>query len=222
MVRCFCPSWRAILGPSWPLGSGRPLCRTWSSRSTILAAPWPGVDSWKPKDPTLIPTLSNPMCSPEQVGRKRFKTQPLGLWTPKYTDFDVETERWGKKITGSVAHSGCNWDREGFKKWSEWTTEDFHYHEDGIWWEPTGKVTGMWKMTKEFGCLAFRFCICNPIRWKWRFAMSKNPGGDGSHEHQKFGTDAGDCASWPCSGILSGTWNCLRLVWLVHHDSCFN
>lgn len=34
-----------------------------------------------------------------------------------------------KKITGSVAESGCNWDREGFKKWSEWTTEDFHYHE---------------------------------------------------------------------------------------------
>jgi hypothetical protein len=41
---------------------------------------------------------------------------------------DLPSSR-GKKITGSVAESGCNWDREGFKKWSEWTTEDFHYHE---------------------------------------------------------------------------------------------
>lgn len=35
----------------------------------------------------------------------------------------------GKSITGSAAESGCNWDRDGFKKWSEWTNEDFHYHE---------------------------------------------------------------------------------------------
>ena len=35
-----------------------------------------------------------------------------------------------KKITGA-AESGCNWDRDGFKKWAEWTAEpdDFHYHE---------------------------------------------------------------------------------------------
>ncbi|CAE7488574.1 NOP14 [Symbiodinium pilosum] len=34
-----------------------------------------------------------------------------------------------KKITGSNAESGCNWDRDAFKAWEPWTTEDFHYHE---------------------------------------------------------------------------------------------
>ena len=35
----------------------------------------------------------------------------------------------GKSITGSAAESGCNWDRDGFKQWEGWTTEDFIYHE---------------------------------------------------------------------------------------------
>ncbi|CAE7758425.1 NOP14 [Symbiodinium necroappetens] len=34
-----------------------------------------------------------------------------------------------KSITGSAAESGCNWDRDGFKQWEGWTTEDFIYHE---------------------------------------------------------------------------------------------
>lgn len=33
----------------------------------------------------------------------------------------------GKKITGSS--SGVNWDRDGFRAWEQWTSEDFHYHE---------------------------------------------------------------------------------------------
>eukprot|EP00434_Breviolum_minutum_P011971 symbB.v1.2.010555.t1/scaffold694.1/size172116/18 len=43
----------------------------------------------------------------------------------------AERQYWDsrKSITGSAVESGCNWDRDGFKKWSEWTNEDFHYHE---------------------------------------------------------------------------------------------
>jgi len=34
-----------------------------------------------------------------------------------------------KKVTGSPPDTSVNWDRSAFKKWKEWTTEDFYYHE---------------------------------------------------------------------------------------------
>ena len=54
----------------------------------------------------------------------------------------VHIPREGKTITGSAAESGCNWDRDGYKKWSEWTNEDFHYHEarSGMDWMEEKRV----------------------------------------------------------------------------------
>eukprot|EP00933_Yihiella_yeosuensis_P061525 TRINITY_DN64359_c0_g1_i1.p1 TRINITY_DN64359_c0_g1~~TRINITY_DN64359_c0_g1_i1.p1 ORF type:complete len:496 (+),score=87.51 TRINITY_DN64359_c0_g1_i1:2-1489(+) len=34
-----------------------------------------------------------------------------------------------KAVTASPPESGVNWDRDMFRQWSSWTSEDFHYHE---------------------------------------------------------------------------------------------
>jgi len=42
-----------------------------------------------------------------------------------------QQEMWDKRkpITGGSPECGANWDREAFKKWKDWTNEDFYYHE---------------------------------------------------------------------------------------------